>query len=99
MADEETTTTTADPAAEAAAAQEEQRTKSADSGEKRLAFYVYVSNPADGSTNVFGPEDEVPDWAQEQITNPKAWSGGQLHAIDETAVTPGANEFATTGAK
>ena len=39
----------------------------------KLAAYVHVTHPERG-TQVFGPEDEVPTWAQEQITNPKAWA-------------------------
>jgi len=40
---------------------------------KRLARYVYVENPQ-GSTVRLGPGDPVPDWAEKQITNPKAWA-------------------------
>ena len=102
MSDE--TTATADPAAEAAAeaAAEEKasvKEKKSTGKDRRLASYVHLSHPVTGTREVFGPEDEVPDWAQELITNPKAWEGGNPHAIDETAPVPGANEFATTGAK
>lgn len=38
----------------------------------RLVAYVHVQD-AQGAMHVFGPADEVPEWAQERITNPKAW--------------------------
>jgi hypothetical protein len=38
-----------------------------------LANNVHVTD-ADGVAHVFGPADEVPEWAQALITNPKAWS-------------------------
>jgi hypothetical protein len=47
----------------------------------RLASYVHVRD-ADGVVHVFGPDDEVPEWAAALITNPVAWaeppSGNQL---------------------
>lgn len=36
-----------------------------------LRAYVCVEGP-DGMAQ-FGPGDTVPEWAQKQITNPKAW--------------------------
>lgn len=39
----------------------------------RLRTHVHVSDPR-GDVHVFGPEDDVPDWAREAITNPKAWA-------------------------
>jgi hypothetical protein len=38
-----------------------------------LATPVHVTD-AEGTTHVFGPADEVPEWAQALITNPKAWA-------------------------
>lgn len=38
-----------------------------------LATNVHVMD-ADGVSHVFGPADEVPEWAQVLITNPKAWA-------------------------
>lgn len=38
-----------------------------------LANNVHVTD-ADGVAHVFGPADEVPEWAQALITNPKAWA-------------------------
>jgi hypothetical protein len=38
-----------------------------------LATNVHVTD-ADGVAHVFGPADEVPEWAVELITNPKAWA-------------------------
>lgn len=37
-----------------------------------LAAYVHVVSP-EGTSCAFGPDDEVSDWAIEQITNPAAW--------------------------
>ena len=39
----------------------------------RLAAYVHVTDPEHG-TAAFGPDDEVPAWAEKHITNPKAWA-------------------------
>lgn len=39
----------------------------------RLATFVHVHGK-DGTSQVFGPDDEVPKWALAQITNPKAWA-------------------------
>lgn len=37
-----------------------------------LVTHVHVTD-AEGTAHVFGPADEVPEWAQALITNPKAW--------------------------
>jgi hypothetical protein len=37
-----------------------------------LRSYVHVFDDA-GQAHVFGPGDDVPDWAAERITNPRAW--------------------------
>lgn len=37
-----------------------------------LATNVHMTDES-GSAHVFGPADEVPEWAQALITNPKAW--------------------------
>lgn len=39
---------------------------------RRLAAHVHV-NDEHGKVHVFGPGDQVPDWAAAKITNPKAW--------------------------
>ena len=39
----------------------------------RLASFVHVRD-GDDVTHVFGPDDEIPDWAAAKITNPKAWA-------------------------
>lgn len=47
-----------------------------------LATNVHVTDES-GTAHVFGPADDVPEWAQELITNPKAWSvppSAQRHA-------------------
>jgi hypothetical protein len=38
-----------------------------------LKTHVHVTD-AEGAAHVFGPADEVPEWAQALITNPKAWA-------------------------
>lgn len=38
-----------------------------------LATHVHVTDES-GTAHVFGPADDVPAWAQERITNPKAWA-------------------------
>lgn len=38
-----------------------------------LATLVHVTD-ADGVGHVFGPADDVPAWAVDLITNPKAWA-------------------------
>jgi hypothetical protein len=45
---------------------------------RRLNTYVHAVERDDrGNTTqaaVFGPDDEVPDWAQTAITNPDVWA-------------------------
>jgi len=38
-----------------------------------LNGYVHVTDDK-GTAHVFGPADDVPAWAAELITNPKAWA-------------------------
>ncbi|CAO0836165.1 hypothetical protein SMICM17S_07172 [Streptomyces microflavus] len=38
----------------------------------KLKTHVHVTDD-NGAVHVFGPADEVPEWAQALITNPKAW--------------------------
>lgn len=38
----------------------------------KLRTHVHVTDDS-GAVHVFGPADEVPEWAQALITNPKAW--------------------------
>lgn len=38
-----------------------------------LATIVHVTD-GKGTAHVFGPADDVPEWAQALITNPKAWA-------------------------
>ncbi|WP_432794485.1 hypothetical protein [Rhodococcus ruber] len=40
----------------------------------QLFTTVYVHDE-DGQTHIFGPGDDVPDWARERITNPEVWGG------------------------
>ena len=39
----------------------------------KLRTYVHVKDDK-GQAHAFGPDDVVPEWAQELITNPKAWA-------------------------
>lgn len=39
---------------------------------RRLRTTVHVSL-GEGRSEIFGPGDDVPAWAAEKITNPKAW--------------------------
>lgn len=39
----------------------------------KLSTHVHVTDDK-GAVHVFGPADSVPEWAQELITNPKAWA-------------------------
>lgn len=40
----------------------------------RLTAWVHVPDPDNGGVRAFGPNDDVPDWAAEWITNPHAWT-------------------------
>ena len=40
---------------------------------KKLTSFVHVQDPDTGNYVVFGPDDELPGWAAEQITNPSAF--------------------------
>jgi hypothetical protein len=54
----------------------------------RLKTFVHVTDKQ-GASHVFGPSDDVPDWAAERITNPKAWDGeAPAKAADVDPNTP-----------
>lgn len=40
---------------------------------RRLAFHVHVADEH-GEIHEFGPDDQVPAWAQKAISNPSAWA-------------------------
>jgi hypothetical protein len=42
---------------------------------QRLARYVHVRHPVQGTRHVFGPKDDLPDWAYDAIT-PSAFAPG-----------------------
>jgi hypothetical protein len=48
----------------------------------RLRTTVHVVDQ-EGRTRAFGPGEEVPDWAAEQITNPDVWEGELPAHLDE----------------
>lgn len=39
----------------------------------KLSATVHVDD-SEGVTHIFGPDDDVPAWAQKAITNPAAWA-------------------------
>lgn len=45
------------------------------SAKRRLSGYVLAHGPE--GTVLLSPDDPLPDWAEEAITNPKAWADGQ----------------------
>jgi hypothetical protein len=47
-----------------------------------LQSYVHVADE-EGRHGVFGPGDDVPEWAAARITNPKAWKDGVLPDVAE----------------
>ncbi|GAB1326977.1 hypothetical protein ACE1SV_13160 [Streptomyces sennicomposti] len=53
----------------------------------RLALYVHVSD-SQGRAVVFGPGDEVPEWAQQVITNPAAWAEAPVNRLTEPEPEP-----------
>lgn len=42
----------------------------------QLRYAVHDIPDPDGNLHVFLPGNEIPDWAQEYITNPNCWVGG-----------------------
>jgi hypothetical protein len=58
-----------------------------------LKTNVHVTDSA-GVSHVFGPADEVPEWAQALITNPKAWLEPPVSRLTEPAPVPAAKKAA-----
>lgn len=56
-----------------------------------LKCFVHVKDEA-GVPHAFGPADDVPEWAQALITNPKAWAEPPTSAsrLTESAPAPAA---------
>lgn len=52
-----------------------------------LATNVHVTD-ADGVSHVFGPADEVPEWAQALIDNPKAWAEAPTRNVARSEPAP-----------
>lgn len=52
---------------------------------RKLNRHVTVSDPETGQSATFGPEDEVPEWAEERITAEGVWEGdeAQTSATDK----------------
>jgi len=59
-----------------------------------LVTTVHVADK-NGDNHIFGPGDNVPKWAKEKITNPKAWA----EETDEDAAAKAAEEKAEAEAK
>lgn len=55
----------------------------------RLRSHVHVRDD-NNVAHVFGPDDEIPDWAAAKITNPNAWAGPPELAEDASAPDNGA---------
>lgn len=54
----------------------------------RLTTTVFVVDP-DGRDRPFGPGEDLPDWAAEQITNPDVWDGDLPAHLQEGSQEPG----------
>lgn len=54
----------------------------------RLAGFVHVTNPDTDEQVAFGPEDTVPVWARQLITNPAAWADGEVPESKAEPETP-----------
>lgn len=50
-----------------------------------LAAWVHMPD-SDGTTVSFGPGSTPPEWAARQITNPKAWTDGQVPNFNDEPV-------------
>ncbi|MEV6432577.1 hypothetical protein [Nocardia sp. NPDC051463] len=46
----------------------------------RLVCYVYVADDG-GSVHAYGPDDHVPAWAREKITNPNVWDSQTVAVV------------------
>jgi hypothetical protein len=53
----------------------------------KLRTYVHVADD-EGQAHAFGPDDDLPAWAVEKITNPKAWAVPPAATAPEPAPTP-----------
>lgn len=63
---------------------------------RRLRTHVHVHD-ADGRTHAFGPDEDVPGWAAERITNPKAWADDSADETPAAATPAGGGERGGTG--
>lgn len=58
---------------------------------RTLNTNVHAVGP-DGQSQVFGPGDEVPDWARKAITNPDVWDGKDDTATADAVEPPRAGK-------
>lgn len=56
---------------------------------KTLTRSVTVINPEDGQDYTFGPDDDLPAWAEKAITNPAAFESDDDY-IDDNGIYSGA---------
>lgn len=61
----------------------------------RLATWVHVTDDR-GTSQAFGPDDEVPAWAASKISNPAAWAEAPeiVSRLTETVSKPTAKKAA-----
>jgi len=64
----------------------------------KLNTYVHVTRPDGGPPVRFGPDDQVPDWAIEQISNPDVWEGDQPKGAGSAASADSAKGTAKSAA-
>jgi hypothetical protein len=57
----------------------------------KLLTNVHVRDD-EGTSHVFGPESDVPEWAQKKITNKSAWDGDAPEFDDEAADDEGPDD-------
>ncbi|TGB37878.1 hypothetical protein [Mycolicibacterium peregrinum] len=62
-----------------------------------LARHVSVRDDV-GAIHTFGPEDEIPEWAAREITNPAAWEGGDVPFPAKPSKSGGAPATASVSA-
>lgn len=58
----------------------------------KLKSYVTVANPeTPGQPETFGPDDDLPDWARDEITNPDVWEDSEEE--EDAGPVPGPSQF------
>ncbi|MBF6085216.1 hypothetical protein IU485_28000 [Nocardia cyriacigeorgica] len=57
----------------------------------QLNTYVHVLDET-GQTREFGPDDQLPEWAINKITNPDVWADAPAHTPETSEPAPAADE-------